>query len=120
MQPFSAFLKSLKECSNQADANATESIYKKEFISLIMSPQMFGCPLPCKRISYGLDVSYYHNNSYHSDNRKHNFILYIYPSLDLDIIEDQVNIYYSALYTITHLVCWSWVVIIMLKSNKYK
>jgi hypothetical protein len=97
----SSSLKSLEECSNKTAANASEQIYKRIFQELAKSPHMFGCPLPCKRITYELRILYFHQNSIGSFVQKSKFWLFIYPSST--IIEDQVKLCYCALYLILRL-----------------
>jgi hypothetical protein len=89
-------LNSLKECSNEATAKVSEHIYKRIFQELANRPHMFGCPLPCRRITYELRILYFHNNSIGSIIPKSKFWLFIYPSST--IIEDEVKLCYCALY----------------------
>ncbi len=97
----SASLKSLKECSNKTAASASEHIYHMMFLNFTYTTEMFGCPLPCLRITYGLKVFYFHENSIGSEIPESNFSLTIYQSSR--IIEDQVKLCCSALYLLLSL-----------------
>jgi hypothetical protein len=78
----------MKECSSTTEARIVEEIYKSVFVDLVKNPQQYGCPLPCTRISYELDVNYYHENSLEDEFSNSNFTLFIFPTSR--IIEDQV------------------------------
>jgi hypothetical protein len=97
----SSSLKSLQECSNKTAANASEQIYKRIFQELANRPHTFGCPLPCRHITYELRILYFHNNSIGPIIPKSKFWLFIYPSST--IIEDEVKLCYCALYLILKL-----------------
>jgi hypothetical protein len=87
-ESISSDVKSMKECSSATEARIVEEIYKSVFVDLVMNPQQYGCPLPCTRISYELDLNYFHENSLEDEMLNSNFTLFFYATSP--IIEDQV------------------------------
>ena len=63
-----------------------EKTFMKLFYKFRDRPGSFGCPLPCTRISYDIDTSYYHENSGDPDAGRSNFRLFIFPSTEF--VED--------------------------------
>ena len=78
-----------RECPTQYEAKLMEKAYTELFYKFRERPESFGCPLPCTRISYDIDMSYYHENSGDPQLQKSNFSLFIYPNANF--IEDQVE-----------------------------
>ena len=74
------------ECPNKEDAKMMEKTFMKLFYKFRDRPGSFGCPLPCTRISYDIDTSYYHENSGDPDAGRSNFRLFIFPSTEF--VED--------------------------------
>ena len=73
-----------RECPTKDDAKMMENSFSELFEEFRDRPESFGCPLPCTRISYDIDTSYYHENS---EDPRSNFSLFIFPSSKF--IEDQ-------------------------------
>ena len=74
-------LTDLPECSNKEEARRTKDLVTKTMFDLARDSESFGCPLPCHRIHFDLDVSYFHENTLGEkvDDSEPNFTLYYYP-----------------------------------------
>ena len=64
------------ECPNNDVAKMMENIFLRLFEEFRDRPESFGCPLPCIRVTYDIDTSYYHENT---EDSRSNFTLYIFP-----------------------------------------
>ncbi len=83
----------LKECENPEIAKEAQEMYYNLMTKLAKEPHLNGCPLPCKRVTYDLDVTYYHENirgpTPTTDKIEANFTLYFFTRFAL--IEEQVE-----------------------------
>ena len=73
----------LTACDSKETAKAPARLLKDTLVNVSVNPFLYGCPLPCFRISYGLDVNYYHENTvgenYVDENPPtNNFIVYFF------------------------------------------
>jgi len=73
------------------EANATREVYRKLMFDLAKDSSSFGCPLPCHRINYNLNVRYFHENTMDekANDDESNFTLYFYPGSSY--IEERVE-----------------------------
>ena len=78
-----------EECPTKDDAKMVESTYTELYSNFKARPDSFGCLLPCTRISFDLDISYFHENSGDPMVNDSNFSLFTYPGSNF--IEDQVE-----------------------------
>ena len=53
----------LTECNSKQSAKEAIRLLKDTQFEISQNPLRFGCPLPCFRISYEVDVNYYHENT---------------------------------------------------------
>ena len=83
----------LKECDNPEIAKKVQVMYFNLTERLAKEPHLNGCPLPCTRVTFDLDVTYYHENTRGppppSDESEANFTLYFFTRSAL--IEEQVE-----------------------------
>ena len=50
------------ECKNVNEAKLVKVEYDKVLEAISLQPSTMGCPLPCTRSSYGLEINYYYDN----------------------------------------------------------
>ena len=49
----------LEDCKNALDGKAVLFEFNQMLESLQLNPELFGCPVPCRRVAYDFDVNYY-------------------------------------------------------------
>ncbi len=49
----------LEDCKNALDGKAVLFEFTQMLESLQLNPELFGCPVPCRRVAYDFDVNYY-------------------------------------------------------------
>jgi hypothetical protein len=63
LDQFHGGITNLTSCNSKQMAKSTISLMAEHLVNMSVNTQLFGCPLPCFRISYSLDVNYYHENT---------------------------------------------------------
>jgi hypothetical protein len=63
------------------EAKSTREVFRNILFKLARDSASFGCPLPCHRTTYNLDVSYFHENTLDEKVKEDetNFTIYLYP-----------------------------------------
>jgi hypothetical protein len=78
-----------KVCFHSISFIFTRILLRKMTVNLSDSPHTYGCPLPCTRVRFDLNLNYYHENTVDNTEHPANFTLLFFPSSDF--IEEQVS-----------------------------
>jgi hypothetical protein len=54
----------LKECGSKREAIETFIVFIGLVKKFVGQTATYGCPLPCKQTTYGLNLNYFHKNSW--------------------------------------------------------